>query len=202
MCTAPADSLLLIHEVRAVANSLAGDVLRLPVAKALDVGTAAGMERAVALLTARLRRAVGRADVDAMREAVAVLDVDWRKTTAAQRRRLVAEYQPKVTKATACLLDDWERLVTYYRFPKEHWKHPRTTNIIESPFASLRLRTDAAKRFRKVENATLLLWKLLLVAQKSFRKLDAAEHLRNVLAGRTYEDGNLVMLPQGTRRAA
>jgi hypothetical protein len=70
------------------------------------------------------------------------------------------------------------------------------------PFASLRLRTDAAKRCRKVENATVLLWKLLLVAQKSFRKLDAAEHLRDVLVGRTYEDGNLVMLPQGTRRTA
>ncbi|NOK08103.1 hypothetical protein [Corallococcus exercitus] len=58
------------------------------------------------------------------------------------------------------------------------------------------------ERFRKVENATVLLWKLLLVAQKSFRKLDAAEHLRDVLAGRTYEDGNLVMLAPGTRRAA
>ncbi|MGE6763251.1 hypothetical protein ACQKGO_34890 [Corallococcus interemptor] len=83
-----------------------------------------------------------------------------------------------------------------------HWTHLRTTHITESPFASLRLRTDAAKRFRKVENATVLRWKLLLVAQKSFCKLDAAEHLRDVLAGRTYEDGNLVMLPQGTRRAA
>ncbi|MBU8900802.1 head morphogenesis protein [Corallococcus sp. M34] len=91
MCTAPADSLLLLHEARAVADTLLGDVLRLPVAKALDVGTAAGMDRAVALLAARLRRAVGRADVDAMREAVAVLDVDWRTTTAAQRRRLVAQ---------------------------------------------------------------------------------------------------------------
>ncbi|MBZ4336749.1 IS256 family transposase [Corallococcus sp. AS-1-12] len=125
-----------------------------------------------------------------------------RAEAEALRDAFVAEYQPKAPKATACLLDDWERLVTYYRFPKEHWKHLRTTNIIESPFASLRLRTDAAKRFRKVENATVLLWKLLLVAQKSFRKLDAAEHLRDVLAGRTYEDGNLVMLPQGTRRAA
>ncbi|NTX57062.1 head morphogenesis protein [Myxococcus sp. CA039A] len=103
MCMARADSLLIIHEARAVADTLLGDVLRLPVAKALDVGTAAGMDRAVALLAARLRRAVGRADVDAMREAVAVLDVDWRKTTAAQRRRLVAQSLEAAGRRTAVI---------------------------------------------------------------------------------------------------
>lgn len=41
---------------------------------------------------------------------------------------------------------DWDRMITFYDFPKEHWKHLRTTNPIESPFAYLRLRTDAAKR--------------------------------------------------------
>jgi transposase-like protein len=45
---------------------------------------------------------------------------------------------------------DWERMVTFYRFPKDHWRHLRTSNAIESPFAALRLRTDAAKRFKKV----------------------------------------------------
>ncbi|WP_228565589.1 Hint domain-containing protein [Myxococcus sp. AB036A] len=103
MCTAPADSLLLLHEARAVADILLGDVLRLPVAKALDVGTAEGMDRAVALLAARLRRAVGRADVDAMREAVAVLDVDWRTTTAVQRRRLVAQALEAAGRRTAVI---------------------------------------------------------------------------------------------------
>lgn len=44
------------------------------------------------------------------------------------------------------LLRDWDRMVTFYRFPQEHWKHLRTTNVVESPFAALRLRTDAAKR--------------------------------------------------------
>ncbi|CBE67185.1 MAG: hypothetical protein F9K13_00535 [Candidatus Methylomirabilis oxygeniifera] len=59
---------------------------------------------------------------------------------------------------------DWERMLTFYQLSKEHWVHLRTSNPIESPFAALRLRTDAAKRFKKVENATAVLWKMLLVA--------------------------------------
>ncbi len=48
--------------------------------------------------------------------------------------------------------------MTFYAFPKEHWKHLRTTNVVESPFAAVRLRTGAAKRFKKVENATAVIW--------------------------------------------
>jgi transposase-like protein len=73
------------------------------------------------------------------------------------------------------LAEDWDRLVTFYAFPKEHWKHLRTTNVVESPFAAVRLRTGAAKRFKKVENATAVIWKTLLVAEHSFRRLDAPE---------------------------
>jgi len=47
--------------------------------------------------------------------------------------------------------------LTFYRYPKEHWVHIRTTNVVESPFAALRLRTDAAKRFKKVERATAVI---------------------------------------------
>ncbi len=49
---------------------------------------------------------------------------------------------------------------------KEHWVHIRTTNVVESPFSAVRLRTDAAKRYRKVQNATAMIWKLLGVAEK------------------------------------
>jgi len=45
-------------------------------------------------------------------------------------------------------------------FPKEHWKHLRTSNVVESPFAPVRLRTSAGKRYKKVENATALIWKV------------------------------------------
>lgn len=81
------------------------------------------------------------------------------------------------------LLRDWERMVTFYHFPKEHWRHLRTTNIVESPFAALRLRTNAAKRFRKVENATAVIWKMLMLAEQRFRRLDAPEKLIQVYFG-------------------
>ena len=81
------------------------------------------------------------------------------------------------------LLRDWDRMVTFYQFPKEHWKHLRTTNIVESPFAALRLRTDTAKRYLKVENATAVIWKMLMLAERRFRKLNAPEKLRPVYHG-------------------
>ena len=81
------------------------------------------------------------------------------------------------------LLRDWDRMITFYRFPKEHWKHLRTTNVVESPFAALRLRTDAAKRFKKVENATAVIWKMLMLAERKFRKLDTPEKLMEVYLG-------------------
>jgi putative transposase len=87
------------------------------------------------------------------------------------------------------LNQDWERMLTFYGFPKEHWKHLRTTNIVESPFAAVRLRTTAAKRFKKVANATAVIWKTLLVAEKSFRKLDAPELLPEVADGADYVNG-------------
>ena len=87
------------------------------------------------------------------------------------------------------LAEDWDRLVTFYAFPKEHWKHLRTTNVVESPFAAVRLRTGAAKRFKKVENATAVIWKTLLVAEHSFRRLDAPELLAEVAEGVEYVNG-------------
>jgi putative transposase len=84
---------------------------------------------------------------------------------------------------------DWERMVTFYQFPREHWKHLRTSNPVESPFAVVRLRTAAAKRFKKVENATAVIWKTLLIAEKTFRRLDAPELLPEVANGVVYVNG-------------
>ena len=74
--------------------------------------------------------------------------------------------------AAADLIDqDWDRMVTFYNYPKQQWQHLRTTNPVESPFSALRLRTDAARRFKKVANARAVIWKMLLVAEKRFRRL-------------------------------
>ena len=85
--------------------------------------------------------------------------------------------------------EDWERMVSYYGYPRAHWRHLRTTNVIESPFAALRLRTDAAKRFKNVANATAVIWKMLLVAETKFRKLNAPDLLQAVWEGAEYRDG-------------
>ncbi len=87
---------------------------------------------------------------------------------------------------------DWARILTYYQFPKDHWRHLRTTNVVESPFGAVRLRTSAAKRFQKVERATAIIWRLLLVAEQRFRQLNAPELCRAVFRGVRYVDGVVV----------
>jgi transposase-like protein len=109
----------------------------------------------------------------------------------ALRAEFTARYRKLAPKAVERLADDWERLVTFYQFPREHWPHLRTSNVVESPFATVRLRTTAAKRFKKVENATALIWKILQVAESTFRRLKGAELLPAVYAGAQYVDGVL-----------
>lgn len=72
---------------------------------------------------------------------------------------------------------------------REHWVHLRTTNIVESPFAAIRLRTDAAKRFKLVDNATALIWKLVMVGEKSWRRLKGARLFQDLYEGMTFDDG-------------
>lgn len=104
-------------------------------------------------------------------------------------------------RAAEVLQKDWERLTAYYSFPQEHWSHLRTTNPIESPFASLRLRTDAAKRYKKVANATAMIFQLLMVAQSRFRRLNAPEKMKEVYEGATYKDGRLIKKEPSTKAA-
>ncbi len=103
-------------------------------------------------------------------------------------------------RAVEILKKDWERMVAFYDFPKEHWKHLRTSNVVESPFASVRLRTDAAKRFKKVANATALIWRLLRVAESRFRKLNAPHLVAQVYRGVKFVNG--VKLNRSNQRAA
>jgi transposase-like protein len=104
--------------------------------------------------------------------------------------------------AAACIADDWERVVAFYKYPKEHWKHLRTTNPVESPFSSVRLRTDAARRYKKVENATAVIWKVLCVAEKRFRRLDAPHLPGAVFNGAKFKNGELAEDARVEERAA
>lgn len=115
-----------------------------------------------------------------------------------ERRAFQLAFQTRYPKAVERLERDWERMVAYYAFPEEHWRHLRTTNVVESPFDAVRLRTSAAKRFKKVENATALIWKLLLVVEQHFRKLNAPHLCAEVFAGVAYQDGERVVTAKPT----
>jgi transposase-like protein len=125
-------------------------------------------------------------------------------STRAEAERLrdmfTKRYRRSYPNAATILEKDWERMVAFYDFPMEHWKHLRTTNVVESPFAAVRLRTDAAKRFKKTESASAMIWKLLMVAESRFRRLDAPELLADVYAGAEFVDGKAVTRSQ--RRVA
>jgi transposase-like protein len=123
----------------------------------------------------------------------AALQKIWHATDRAAavtwKQEFRATYGAAYPKAVETLEKDWVMLTAYFAFPQEHWKHLRTTNIIESPFAAVRLRTSAAKRFKRVENATAMIWRLLRVAEQTFRKLNAPTLCADVYRGIRYTDG-------------
>jgi transposase-like protein len=114
---------------------------------------------------------------------------ETRTACEASRAQFSRRYRTVAPKAVERLAHDWERLVTFYQFPREHWRHLRTTNVVESPFAAVRLRTTAGKRYKRVESGTALIWKLLQVAEQTFRRLNAPALLPVVYAGTEYVDG-------------
>jgi transposase-like protein len=104
--------------------------------------------------------------------------------------------------AAETLQRDWERLVTFFQLPREHWVHLRTSNIVESPFAAVRLRTNAAKRFKRVDNATAAIWKMLMVGQQRFKPLVRPELLPLVLRRVPCRDGELLLKQENNEAAA
>jgi len=107
----------------------------------------------------------------------------------AARTRFEAEYRAKYPKAVESLTAHWERLVTFFDFPAEHWKHLRTTNVIESPFATVRLRERATRGAGSRTKGLLMAFKLLDLAQLRWRRLDGAQLLPLVRAGAIFVDG-------------
>jgi putative transposase len=93
------------------------------------------------------------------------------------RAQFAKYYSPLASKAVERLPVDWERPITFYQFSRDYWPHLRTTNVVESTFAALRLRTTAAKRFKKIDSATAMLWKVLQVAETTLRRLNMLELL-------------------------
>src|SRR5215207_1211906 len=98
-------------------------------------------------------------------------------------------YGVKYDKAVTCLVKDRDALLAFYDFPAEHWKHLRTTNPIESTFATIRNRTVRAKGCLSNKTALAMIFKLAQAAEKSWRRLDGHHHLPKVILGVTFTDG-------------
>jgi putative transposase len=95
----------------------------------------------------------------------------------------------KYDKAVDCLIKDRDALFAFYDFPGEHWKHLRTTNVIESSFATIRHRTVRSKGCLSNKTALAMIFKLAEAAEKSWRRLDGHNQLPKVILGVTFADG-------------
>lgn len=104
-------------------------------------------------------------------------------------RRFAEEYGAKYPKAVTSLRQDEEKLLTFFDLPAEHWQHLRTTNVIESPFATVRLRQRVTKGAGSRIKALTMAYKLLAMAQQRWRRLNAPHLLPLVRAGVRFVDG-------------
>lgn len=93
---------------------------------------------------------------------------------------LAKNWRGMYDRAAECLMDDLDRMMAYFDFPAEHHKHLRTTNPIESIFASVRLRTGAMKRLRSARSAVYLIFQIVKRQEKSLQRLSHAEKLRYI----------------------
>jgi putative transposase len=100
-----------------------------------------------------------------------------------------AAFQDKYPEAVGCLRKDEESLFTFYDFPAAHWLHIRSTNVIESVFATVRLRTNKTKGCGTRIATLTMVFRLIQEAQKTWRKLDGSKHLELVHVGRRFIDG-------------
>ena len=101
----------------------------------------------------------------------------------------IAAYETKYPKATECLEKDRDALLAFYDFPAEHWQHIRTTNPIESTFATVRLRTTRTKGSGSRKACLTMVFKLCQSAQKTWRKLKGSALLPDVIRGIRFADG-------------
>jgi transposase-like protein len=101
----------------------------------------------------------------------------------------IESYSVKYEKAVNCLAKDRDALLAFYDFPAEHWKHLRTTNPIESTFATVRHRTVRSKGCLSNKTALAMVFKLVEGAQRSWRRLDDHAQLPKLILGVTFSDG-------------
>jgi putative transposase len=114
---------------------------------------------------------------------------ETKKTAEAALAAFAETYRAKYEKAVDCLSKDRDTLLAFYDFPAEHWKHLRTTNPIESTFATVRHRTIRSKGCLSNKTALAMIFKLAQAAEKTWRRLDGHNQLPKVITGIKFCDG-------------
>ena len=114
---------------------------------------------------------------------------ETKKDAVAALEAFVETYQIKYERAADCLTKDRDALLAFYDFLAEHWKHLRTTNPIESTFATVRHRTIRSKGCLSNKTALAMVFKLVDGAQKTWRKLDGHNQLPKIIQGVKFTDG-------------
>lgn len=134
-----------------------------------------------------------RLQKEARRRLREMAEVPTQKECEEMRDRYIAElFAVDQCAAAETVLRDWADFVTFYHYPREHWIHLRTTNPLESVFSGVRLRTDAAKRMRRRDNALYLVFKIVERLSRNWRSLNGGANLMTlVLGGCVFEDGIL-----------
>ena len=122
-----------------------------------------------------------------------------RATAEAAITVFAEKYGTKYDKAVTCLVKDRDALLTFYDFPAEHWDHLRTSNPIESVFATVRHRTVRTKGALSQDTARLMVFKLVMAAARSWRRLKGENQLPKVIQGVTFRDGvEVINAPEKT----
>jgi transposase-like protein len=122
----------------------------------------------------------------------AIYEAESRAAAEKAFEHFVAKYGAKHDKAVSCLGKDREALLTFYASPGEHWKHVRTTNPIESTFATIRLRTAKTKGCLSRKTALAMVFKLVKSAERHWRLLNGSDRLAQVIQGVRFRDGEAV----------
>ena len=126
-------------------------------------------------------------------KAKQALHAIWQAETKADAEKafdlFLETYEPKYSKATLCLQKDREELLAFYDFPAKHWQSIRTTNPIESTFATIRHRTKRSKGCLTRDGMLHMMFKLGQCAEKSWRRLRGFDDLAKVITGVKFNDG-------------
>ena len=122
----------------------------------------------------------------------AICEAENRAMAEAALERFISKYGAKYDKAATCLNKDREVLLAFYDGPAEPWKHVRTTNPIESTFATVRLRTAKTKGCLSRKTALAMVFKLAKSAERPWRRLDGSDRLAQVIQGIRFRDGEPV----------